>query len=83
MQEEFARLLNEELKSIRQIEGKAKNLEPWIGLLDRKVKQKYKSVYEKSTLIIVIEGTENGTYWTRDEYERGVAFSDDGEDDDV
>lgn len=81
--EEFARLLNEELKSIRAVENKAKILEPWIGLLDRKVKQKYKSIREKSTLIIIIEGTENGTYWTRDEYERGVAFSDDGEDDDV
>ena len=44
VQEEFARLLNEKLKSIRQIEGKAKNLEPWIGLLDRKVKQKYKGI---------------------------------------
>lgn len=81
VQEEFARLLNEELKSIRQIEGKAKNLEPWIGLLDRKVKQKYKSIRERSTLIIIIEGAENGTYWTRDEYERGVQFSDEDEDD--
>ena len=81
VQEEFARLLNEELKSIRQIENKAKNLEPWIGLLDRKVKQKYKSIREKSTIIIIIEGTENGTYWTRDEYERGVQFSDEDEDD--
>ena len=81
VQEEFARLLNEELKSIRQIEGKAKNLEPWIGLLDRKVKQKYKSIRERSTLIIIIEGAENGTYWTRDEYERGVQFTDEDEDD--
>ena len=81
VREEFARLLNEELKSIRQIEGKAKNLEPWIGLLDRKVKQKYKSIRERSTLIIIIEGAENGTYWTRDEYERGVQLTDEDEDD--
>jgi len=81
VQEEFARLLNEELKSIRQIEGKAKNLEPWIGLLDREVKQKYKSIRERSTLIIIIEGAENGTYWTRDEYERGVQFTDEDEGD--
>ena len=81
VQEEFARLLNEELKSIRQIEGKAKNLEPWIGLLDRKVKQKYKSIRERSTLIIIIEGAENGTYWTRDEYERGLQFTDEDEGD--
>ncbi len=81
VQEEFARLLNEELKSIRQIEGKAKVLEPWIGLLDRKVKQKYKSIRERSTLIIIIEGAENGTYWTRDEYERGVQLTDEDEDD--
>ena len=81
VQEEFARLLNEELKSIRQIEGKAKNLEPLIGLLDREVKQKYKSIRERSTLIIIIEGAENGTYWTRDEYERGVQFTDEDEDD--
>ena len=83
VQDEFVRLLNEELKSIRSIESKAKVLEPWIGLLDRKVKQNYKSIREKSTLIIIIEGTENGTYWTRDEYERGAGFSDDGEEDDV
>ena len=81
VQDEFARLLNEELKSIRQIEGKAKNLEPWIGLLDRKVKQKYRSIRERSTLIIIIEGAENGTYWTRDEYERGVQFTDEDEGD--
>lgn len=81
VQEEFARLLNEELKSIRSVESKAKVLEPWIGLLDRKVKQKYKSIRERSTLIIIIEGTENGTYWTRDEYERGVQLTDEDEDD--
>lgn len=40
-------------------------------LSERTIVDAYKSIDEKATLIIIIEGRENGQFWTTEEYEGG------------
>lgn len=51
-------------------------ISPWIALLDRQVLESYWSVDEPDTLIILIEGSEVGKFWTTQEYKRGVVVED-------
>ena len=55
--------------AFRAIEDYTERLMPWIDLLNREVKETFKSIDEPDTLCIIITGNKEGRYWTRNEYE--------------
>ena len=80
---EFAKLLEKELYAIGRVKDRAKDLTPWVALLDREVKETYRSDAEPDTTIIIIDGSEKGLYWTVEEYQRGIGAEDDDDEEDV
>lgn len=50
----------------------AERISPWIAILERPVKEVYKSIdpSTKGDVIIIISGKENGDYWFEEEYKR-------------
>ena len=55
-------------------------LDNYVNVLDREVKDIYKSSFNNDTIILVT-GTENGKYWSKKEYETGVIEADNDEED--
>jgi len=69
--------ISKRASAVKRIQDLAKDLAPWIGLLEREVVESYESFSEPDTLIIIVEGHERGLYWDRAEYENGVASDED------
>ena len=55
-----------------KVKDYAERMSPWIAILERPVKEVYKSIdpSTKGDVIIIISGKENGDYWFEEEYRR-------------
>lgn len=54
-----------------------------LPLAERTVADIYESIENPKTVIILVEGSEYGDYWTREEFERGVEDGDDTDESDA
>ena len=60
-----------------------RRLSNWKGYLEREVLECYAAVQEPNTAIIIMEGDEQGRYWSTDEYKTGkVPPEEEGEEED-
>ena len=64
---------------INRLQKNIDSILPWIDLPEREVKETFRSIDERDTLNIIVDGNVKGNFWTTEEYSRHLRLGNGGD----